>query len=1043
MTQATAPDNNSQAKQALWPAPSSSAARQKSPLLAISDWVVLVGFTLSALWIALCLAYIGNTVGFTALLQSSPGEIGGFLAGIATLPTLLWVALGQWQRMAAFKSATASLQAQLQILITPEANSEQRAESLAEALRRQADIFTTASQGAIASLRTARGALRQEAAELQKSAGETTSHMNEETGRMRDLSQDINGRFERLNTMLTKGAIQYETAQERLVKGTSELETLATGSSRLFEEFGEKLDDQIHLIGIATKIIRVGHEEADSAFDSIRHGTESVGRELGMLGERTRGLGTHLDGLRNAVSTGVTDVVEHSDRLQRRSESLSTTLTEQGRQIDQAMEKVVQVTTALGASSTLIGTTGDQLRESADTACENLSKVAVDLQKRENALVSTGKSSAATLREAMATLDETVHRSGVALGGLDRKAGEINFAVTASLNRITDLTGGLSQSEAAISSASDHASAKLETTSRELTQQVEVIRSLNQQLEDVASQATQSLDKVGDAGRLAEGKLHQLDQATRHHNTLLDEQLDRLAKTGAAGERISDAFSTISHDLTRNSAVLDEMLAGNASRLGDVQKTIHQTTEAVDASVGKIADRSTDMERAVGGMMARLEALQQDLANARSEIEQSVGNSAEKLGTVGEALRSEFSTVRDDANRALERLEHLVSSLATGSVTAASANDQAEERLRKALSLMQQNGQAFNTAIDMAMAGIQRAEQVLTDEQENLGRTAEAAAIRFSRLGQDLAANSFDLTNTVATSVERLNGISSAVDQNIGSLVSHVTQAEIVVKAYSESVEGLAGRGQDLTSTLQAQSEILRDNIKVLGATVTEVQEKSRLSAQAVTVEAAELAANADKAKTNIGGVIDRLKEQSRVLSETEADSRAMAGRVTTMLGEKALELANAARAAANETTHLREMDAKVRRDLFLNATKTVLDGLQSLSVDLTRVLERDLPEKSWKNTPRSEIAGFTKRLVNLRDHLPDGEVRGKFLTDNQFRTDVQLYLHQFESLLEQAMANDQGDILSSTLMSSDVGKIYYFLSSSIGHERSALQRAG
>jgi hypothetical protein len=106
-------------------------------------------------------------------------------------------------------------------------------------------------------------------------------------------------------------------------------------------------------------------------------------------------------------------------------------------------------------------------------------------------------------------------------------------------------------------------------------------------------------------------------------------------------------------------------------------------------------------------------------------------------------------------------------------------------------------------------------------------------------------------------------------------------------------------------------------------------------------------------------------------------------------------------------------------------------------------VLDKDVPEKAWKGLTRGEMPGFTKRLVSLRDHVPEGEIKNKFLIDSVFRSQVQAYMHQFESLLEQAMANDQGDILSSTLMSSDVGKIYYFLSSAVGRDRGSLQRAG
>ena len=172
-----------------------------------------------------------------------------------------------------------------------------------------------------------------------------------------------------------------------------------------------------------------------------------------------------------------------------------------------------------------------------------------------------------------------------------------------------------------------------------------------------------------------------------------------------------------------------------------------------------------------------------------------------------------------------------------------------------------------------------------------------------------------------------------------------------------------------------------------------------------------------------------------------EAESRALMEKVAEMIGEKAMALAMSVRDTASHTASLREADAKARRDLFLNAAKSVLDGLNSLSVDLTRVLDQDVPDKMWKGLARGDIASFPKRLAAVRDQIPVSEVRMKFVSDGTFRLSAQNYLTQFEQLLEQAVDIDQGDILSSTLMSSDVGKIYYFLSSAVGRER-GLQKA-
>jgi methyl-accepting chemotaxis protein len=1056
-------------------------------------WLSVAGWIATALWVAFCFSYAQNVVGLSETLQLPPAQLGEFLIGIVALPALLWMVIGHWQRLATFSRATDALQAQLRVLTEPHKQLDKRFDTVLGALRRQADLFTEASQTALGTLRSTRGALRQETALLEKTVGESTTGLTREAERVRGVVQEANNGLGRLDESLTKSVTRYHEAQQHFTIGNTQLETLVKDSLQQFDDFNGRFDEQVKLIGVATKTLRSSREEAEAAFESVRHSSEATGRDLDALGDRASGLGAHLDGLRTSVTAGINDVIAQAERLQRRGETITGTLGEQSRQIERTLGGVGEIATVLSASGTLAKETAERMRESLGTISGNIAQAASEIRIREDSLATASKASVAALRETVGTLDDIILRSGSAIGGLDRKAGEISFAVATSLNRITDLTGGLAQTEEALRSAGTQSTVQIEATTDLLKTQVATIHGINQDLEATAAKATIAIDKVAMAGSGIETAMTQLELTARkadreisaiadevsersgqisesladfgrdlqQHNGTLEthlgkiEQVDRRVRqlAGETGtlmghvDRIGDksqtVFTRIGSEIETNATVVNNLLEKNTGKLQQVQSELAQAAESADASVERVIGRSSEIERTVTTTLAKLGELQRELDAVRQGIEHNSTISAERLGSVTATVRAEFSDVRDGANRALERLEQVVAAIASGAATANNATDSAEARLKEALALMQQNGQAFNEAINAAMAGMQRAERVLTDEQENLGRTAEAAAIRFSRLGQDLAGNSFDLSNTVAASVEKLTGISSTVDRNIGSLVENVAQAEATLEGYMTTIDSLSSRTTGITEGLQSQSQSLESNIVALGTTIETAQEKARQSAQSITVVTAELSANAEKAQAGIGAVVDRLKDQSRVLSETEADSRALAGRVTAMLGEKALELANAARQAATEATVLREADAKVRRDIFLNAAKSVLDGLQSLSVDLTRVLDKDVPEKAWKGLSRSDVPGFTRRLVALRDHVPESEVRGKFLTDSDFRTQVQQYLHQFEALLEQAMANDQGDILSSTLMSSDVGKIYYFLSSAIGRERSALQRTG
>ena len=116
-----------------------------------------------------------------------------------------------------------------------------------------------------------------------------------------------------------------------------------------------------------------------------------------------------------------------------------------------------------------------------------------------------------------------------------------------------------------------------------------------------------------------------------------------------------------------------------------------------------------------------------------------------------------------------------------------------------------------------------------------------------------------------------------------------------------------------------------------------------------------------------------------------------------------------------------------------------MLESLHSLSVDFNRLLDEDVPDKTWKAFYRGDGTIFTRRLLGMRDQFPAEAVREKYQEDGEFRGYVQRYLRQFEELFDQAVRQEQGDVLSSTLVTSDVGKVYLLLCTALGRERRSI----
>ena len=117
----------------------------------------------------------------------------------------------------------------------------------------------------------------------------------------------------------------------------------------------------------------------------------------------------------------------------------------------------------------------------------------------------------------------------------------------------------------------------------------------------------------------------------------------------------------------------------------------------------------------------------------------------------------------------------------------------------------------------------------------------------------------------------------------------------------------------------------------------------------------------------------------------------------------------------------------KRRRATFIS------ERLQSLAVDMNRLLETTVSEDDWRRFNRGEKGIFVRKMLGFREKAKLDAIKQKYQDDDEFRRYVTRYLSQFESLLKEATKRDHDGILNATFMSSDMGKVAFRTTTSSG----------
>jgi hypothetical protein len=106
---------------------------------------------------------------------------------------------------------------------------------------------------------------------------------------------------------------------------------------------------------------------------------------------------------------------------------------------------------------------------------------------------------------------------------------------------------------------------------------------------------------------------------------------------------------------------------------------------------------------------------------------------------------------------------------------------------------------------------------------------------------------------------------------------------------------------------------------------------------------------------------------------------------------------------------------------------------LDSIAVDITRLLDRDLAAEMWDRYQRGERKAFSKRLYTPAGQKVFDEVSNKYRAERNFKQTVDRYIAEFERLLDDVARDDRGQAALRNYLTSETGLVYTLLAHAAG----------
>jgi hypothetical protein len=114
-------------------------------------------------------------------------------------------------------------------------------------------------------------------------------------------------------------------------------------------------------------------------------------------------------------------------------------------------------------------------------------------------------------------------------------------------------------------------------------------------------------------------------------------------------------------------------------------------------------------------------------------------------------------------------------------------------------------------------------------------------------------------------------------------------------------------------------------------------------------------------------------------------------------------------------------------------AARNTIESLDSLSVDIARMIDHNAATELWDRYNRGERNVFTKRLYTMQGQKAFDEISKRYRNDREFKQTVDRYIGEFERLLEEVSRDDRGQVAARTYLTSETGKVYTMLAHAAG----------
>tara|TARA_R110002073_G_scaffold303165_1_gene471376 strand:- start:3471 stop:6164 length:2694 start_codon:yes stop_codon:yes gene_type:complete len=778
------------------------------------------------------------------------------------------------------------------------------------------------------------------------------------------------------------------------------------------------------------------------------------------------GLLAPLDVAQRRVNAIVADLHKEISHVEAAGDIATTRIDNLEKRFQDQISNLFEVTTDAEAKAANLQTTLKAERDAFATLVAEASEHITELETMFKQLKFDSESISNTTRKNSEELSNEITFQNKTLDERSRLIEDRLEKMAAGLiNMSREMAENFTTSEHDLTRMSDTIAAKQVALTNSLRDVAEQTSELCTRLDQQTQTLAEARDKAAESSATIASSL--TDQAT----VLSTVAEDALNKTRQSGEN----FRLQANDME---TVLVAATQKSKSLLDEASQTFRENAENIVSSSQQLSENLIGhMGRATEDLYARSETLEHTVTARVTSVESALDHQAEIIRTkLIEQSDALHASLDDHAGKAHAFISHqsdsfaqtmdqqftsLMENLARKTDGLNILAEETTGQLEKTVAAIEAQATRVDTAVQETAQALDDKTDLMKNHYGAFEQMSEQFRLQIDQSEGQLKAQHDDLVKSITDVASHLEEALGKLKDESGSLGEH---AQGIISSIVAQTEQLSDRIEDV----RGRTENTIRNIQEMGDTVTTHFTSTDQQAAALSENWLSTAARVEQQCTDTLVRLDTLTEKLALLEQENAKATAAAESSATKVADhmqhasESIFLASASAVeAADETNHAIDQHAekfqqminalqlsnksilidaeaieqKIREksgNHFSGLASKIIEQLQSLSIDINRYVEEDVPDKVWQSYVDGDRNAFLRRLKKITDKKHSATIQEKYKNDPEFRSYALEYMQIFEDLMSQSMASDSYSNFSVALISSETGKVYLALAQAV-----------